>query len=718
MAELAAEVVGVVAADDMTPMEVESSRHDFDVSETFVKEKWLPWIHHKAVGSGGGGGEDDEKAGDEDAEQETLLPAKYRLIASGDDRKKSVRALQFAVLTAAISTKMLNPNYAIMVTPGLHPDSFDSTDPFDFNSATYFLPMMSLLGVAVASVFLGKLSDKSGRKKVLLLLSVISGFGNIVKYFTRATFWGFCITQLIFGFFLGNLPVAMAWVGDVFTSKKEKEKQLSQLVACFVLGNSGGGIIAILMQDSGLFTPLWVGAGLCFLSAIQTFFRLIEPGDVRLQPIGKNILQDEADEEHKVIERPEVIDNRVLWNIIGGAIADNFGSTALFPLCLSPLALDTYFIPFNDAGLEPIMSITGYQWLSVMVAALVVPSTFVTPFMFRKVGIAGTCVFGNFFTGLLTLALLLIATLPPATTASFAGFVFVMYAGFPVTVWSQLTTGPMLDIIAPTDMIGYVQGLNNSAMNFGMALAPWLFGLLADATTTDTAIWTGIGISWLAAAINTPLMWHKSFGREQKPPPPDKRPLPGEDKEAVTQALDGKLSDATLWLMNMKRLQKKEPMIIPRVSTYEEDRNNLSALLDLAGETFQNRKDLNQRVLLAMDDPENAQHLDEYVAMLNAAHYNGDPESIKTAKDDMGQWVADYLAANGYNPHINSVLIKQMVLTVFPSISGERDYTTENVKGRLLMADQVLDEYLTIEEKRKYSWSKLLGNGGAPIFYS
>ena len=38
---------------------------------------------------------------------------------------------------------------------------------------------------------------------VLLVLAIISGIGNIVKYYTRATFWGFCITQLVFGFFLG-----------------------------------------------------------------------------------------------------------------------------------------------------------------------------------------------------------------------------------------------------------------------------------------------------------------------------------------------------------------------------------------------------------------------------------------------------------------------------------------------------------------------------------
>ena len=105
-----------------------------------------------------------------------------------------------------------------------------------------------------------------------------------------------------------------------------------------------------------------------------------------------------------------------------------------------------------------------------------------TPWFFEKLGVAGVCVFGNTCTAIVTSLLLMIGAAFPATNISFGFFVFVMYAGFPFTVFSQLTTGPMLDAIAPEDKIGFVQGLNNASMNFGMALAPWLFGLLADAT--------------------------------------------------------------------------------------------------------------------------------------------------------------------------------------------------------------------------------------------
>ena len=47
---------------------------------------------------------------------------------------------------------MLNPNFAIMCNPNSgYDDSFPSTEPFGFNSATYFLPMCTLIGVAISS---------------------------------------------------------------------------------------------------------------------------------------------------------------------------------------------------------------------------------------------------------------------------------------------------------------------------------------------------------------------------------------------------------------------------------------------------------------------------------------------------------------------------------------------------------------------------------------
>ena len=291
-------------------------------------------------------------------ENHYILPRHYKLQTEEDTRKYSLWSVNFMITCSAINTKMLNPNFAIMCNPlSGHPDSFPNTDPFGFNSATYFLPMCTLIGVAIASIFIGTLSDRLGRKILILVLGWVSAVGSIVKYFTRHTFWGFCISNFVFGFFLGNLPIGMAYIGDVEQNKKKKEQLLGMLVGCFVLGNSGGGIIAVLMADVGLFSPLWVGAGLMVIANILSHRYMIEPTKgIAEKPVDIEDKFTLNDDDEDVI-RPGLIDQKTLWNIVGGALLDNIGSTGLFPLCLSPLALEAYYAQFVAVGEDPIMSI-------------------------------------------------------------------------------------------------------------------------------------------------------------------------------------------------------------------------------------------------------------------------------------------------------------------------------------------------------------------------
>ncbi|KAL7537544.1 hypothetical protein ACHAXR_007899 [Thalassiosira sp. AJA248-18] len=630
-------------------------------------------------------------------------------------------SVNFTIIASAVNTKMLNPNFAIMCSPGASDDSFPNTEPFGFNSATYFLPLCTLIGVAMASVFIGGLSDKFGRKILLLILGWISAVGSIAKFFTKETFWGFCASNFAFGFFLGNLPVGMAYIGDIEPSKKKKDEMLGvvskkylfylmacdaskfnlkKLVGCFVLGNSGGGIIAVLMADVGLFAPLWIGSGLMVIANVMTHKYMIESGDDRLESGDKLLLGDEEEEK---VKRPDTIPTKTLWNIVGGALLDNIGSTGLFPLCLSPLALNEFYGDFVAKGEEPIMSISAYQWLSVCVALLVIPSTQMTPFCFNKIGIAGTCVFGNACTAVLTGLLLMIGVLP-STNLAFGMFVFVMYAGFPFTVFSQLTTGPMLDAIAPEDKIGYVQGLNNSSMNFGMALAPWVFGLLADAAGTIPAICTGIAFSIAAAAANSPLMWHPLMGKPKPKPPLAQRKLPEEDDELFRKILDGDVVDPELaFQINQERGLRGKPSVVPRVKPYEEEKDRLDEIARGAGGAFKFRMEVYDRVLAGLakeeDDPENLVfNKEELVNVINTLR--GDDQSlIGKASGDLGQWMGEYLADNGYSPHTSSVMMKQMFMTSFPPLTRDKEVNEENVEEVLLKTRKVMARYAGTETK-------------------
>ena len=95
--------------------------------------------------------------------------------------------------------------------------------------------------------------------------------------------------------------------------------------------------------------------------------------------------------------------------------------------------------------------------------------------------------------------MLLYIALAPASTATFGIFVALLYACFPFTVISQLSTGPMLEATSPPEKRGLAQGVNITVMNFGAAVSPFILGTISDIAGTPVAIWICIVISFIAA---------------------------------------------------------------------------------------------------------------------------------------------------------------------------------------------------------------------------
>lgn len=180
----------------------------------------------------------------------------------------------------------------------------------------------------------------------------------------------------------------------------------------------------------------------------------------------------------------------------------------------------------------------------------------------------------------------------------------------------------MLDVIAPGDKIGYVQGLNNAAMNFGMALAPWAFGILADAAGTNAAIITGIAFSIGAALANSPLMMNQ-MGRPKPKPPLAKRALPGEEDDLFQKIVDGEVVDPELvFQINHHRGMAGKPAVVPTVRSYEEEKDELYKLRAGAIDNIRFRMMLQDRILAGLSkaesDPDNLVFSkEELVEMLN-----------------------------------------------------------------------------------------------------
>lgn len=348
----------------------------------------------------------------EDLSEQRVKPS-LRLLTDKKSLSLSLNSIRFAVFADAVTATILDPNFAFMASPNAHPDSFQSTEPFGYSAATYFLGMTALLGMAIASTVIGALSDRTGRKPWILLCLGVGAIGAIANYLARESFWGFCAANFSQGLFAASLPVAMAYVSDVKRTRKEKDAEIGILVALNMMGTAGGGICAILMEEQGLFAPLFIGAAINTVATIVGVFYIIEPNKMLL--VGTTTAGSPPEDDEDEATSPKTLDKRLLVNIVTGALFDNIGSAGLFPIIMAPLAITEFHFNFLEQGLAPIMSQTAFKWISVMVALTVIPGAGLSTVLFEKIGPAAGCVIGNVITGLVILACMMIALIEPAT---------------------------------------------------------------------------------------------------------------------------------------------------------------------------------------------------------------------------------------------------------------------------------------------------------------
>lgn len=265
-------------------------------------------------------------------------------------------------------------------------DSFPSTAPFEFSSAQYFLPMTAMVGTGIAATFVGSLSDRIGRRPVMLVCVAFGVLGSIAKYLARGSFWGFCAANFVTGLFGATLAVSMAYASDVAHTRAEKDSVIGSLVALSMLGATGGGIVAILMGDLNLFAPLLFGAGLNAAATVFGYFFLIEPKKMLHLNLSKGGLMDDEEEED---DSPETLNHKLTSNIIIGSLLDNAGSTGLIPFCLSPLAFEAFYVNFLQRGEVPLMTENAFRWINTMLAVMIIPAAASSSALYAKIGAAG-----------------------------------------------------------------------------------------------------------------------------------------------------------------------------------------------------------------------------------------------------------------------------------------------------------------------------------------
>lgn len=111
------------------------------------------------------------------------------------------------------------------------------------------------------SPFWGKLSDKMGRRPILLISLLGSSLSYLFFAFST-TFWMLLLARSFAGFFGANISTALAYIADV-TEEKDRSKGMGLIGAAFglgfILGPAIGGILSEVGMRIGDQPPFGIG---------------------------------------------------------------------------------------------------------------------------------------------------------------------------------------------------------------------------------------------------------------------------------------------------------------------------------------------------------------------------------------------------------------------------------------------------------------------------
>ena len=120
------------------------------------------------------------------------------------------------------------------------------------------------------SPLLGVLSDKFGRRPVILLSNLGLGLDYIVMAMAPTLYWLF-LGRLISGITTSSIPTAMAYISDV-TPKEKRAGAFGMIGVAFGIGFILGPGLGGLLGRSDPRLAFWVAAGLSLLNWLWGFF--------------------------------------------------------------------------------------------------------------------------------------------------------------------------------------------------------------------------------------------------------------------------------------------------------------------------------------------------------------------------------------------------------------------------------------------------------------
>lgn len=307
----------------------------------------------------------------------------------------------------------------------------------------------------IFSPILGGLSDKYGRRPVLLISIIGTGIGFLVLGFAQSLSMLF-VGRILDGITGGNISTAQAYIADI-TTKENRASGMGLIGAAFGVGFVFGPMIGGILSRWGIQVPFLFAAGLCFVNAVLLYFRLPETVTAHRPP------------EHSAVQGRGF--NQLIASLkqprLPIVLTIYFLSIVAFSIMVTGFSLYTMFRFGYDA------QHTGYLFAYVGIIAIVIQG-----------GLIGRLVkqFGELpliVAGCLCMAISLFAV--PFVSPAAGGLAGLLIGGGVLSIGNSLATPVLTSVASKTaspEQLGTIMGVTQSTASLARAVGPSLTALL------------------------------------------------------------------------------------------------------------------------------------------------------------------------------------------------------------------------------------------------
>jgi len=353
----------------------------------------------------------------------------------------------------------------------------------------------------VATALLGKLSDRTGRRPVLLTTMLVNAVGYTLFAFA-GSYWVLFLSRLVSGFGGGNISAAQAYIADI-TSPAERSRGMGFVGAAFGIGFSiGPAIGGFSAHYLGATAPGLVAVALSLANFVSAY--LILPESLAHEHRVRRSLFD-LGHIGEAISRPRLRPLMAVWALVPFAFA---GYTVVLPLHASRV------LGWRERELAILFTIIG------------VTAATVQGYFFGKIvrwsGERALVIVGTFG---MALSIAVVPLLP--TSALLYAWTFVL--ALSNSVFAPAATG-LVSVYAGRNEQGTVLGAAQAIGALGRTAGPPVIGTVYDVVNGNTSFALAGAVMVLAglAALRLAPVAHGEPRHAPTGPPTPSTPLPPE----------------------------------------------------------------------------------------------------------------------------------------------------------------------------------------------